>query len=223
LARAVDQVGALPGTGREAEAIAAMFGDAAQVLTGEAFNEDAVKSASASGALADFRVLHFATHGILWPTADCFTEPALTVTATDAEDSDGLLSSNEIRQMNLDAQLVVLSACNTASGYLVSASNSANGARRSAGVSGAGGESLSGLARAFFSAGARSVLATHWPVADDETTELMTEFFRGLRDEGQTLNAALQGAQRKLRQNPASAHPIFWAPFVLIGDASSKL
>ena len=223
LARAVDQVGALPGTGREAEAIAAMFGDAAQVLTGEAFNEDAVKSASASGALADFRVLHFATHGILWPTADCFTEPALTVTATDADDSDGLLSSNEIRQMNLDAQLVVLSACNTASGYLVSASNSANGARRSAGVSGAGGESLSGLARAFFSAGARSVLATHWPVADDETTELMTEFFRRLRDEGQTLNAALQGAQRKLRQNPASAHPIFWAPFVLIGDASSKL
>jgi CHAT domain-containing protein len=223
LARAVDKVGALPGTGREAEAIAAMFGDAAVVATGEDFNEDAVKLASSSGALADFRVLHFATHGILWPTADCFTEPALTVTATDDETSDGLLSSNEIRQMNLDAQLVVLSACNTASGYLVNASNSANGARRSAGVSGAGGESLSGLARAFFSAGARSVLATHWPVADEETTELMTEFFRRLRDENQTLSAALQGAQRKLRQDPDSAHPIFWAPFVLIGDASSRL
>jgi CHAT domain-containing protein len=223
LARAVDKVGALPGTGREAEAIAAMFGDAAVVTTGEAFNEDALKAASASGELADFRVLHFATHGILWPTADCFTEPALTVTATDSETSDGLLSSNEIRQMNMDAQLVVLSACNTASGYLVNASNSANGARRSAGVSGAGGESLSGLARAFFSAGARAVLATHWPVADQETTELMAEFFRRLRDENQDLSEALQGAQRKLRQDPASAHPIFWAPFVLIGDASSKL
>jgi CHAT domain-containing protein len=213
----------LPGTGTEARTIAGMFGGSAEVKTGDAFNEAALKAMSAAGDLADFRVLHFATHGILWPTADCFTEPALTVSATSADDSDGLLTSTEIRQMNMDAQLVVLSACNTASGYLVNASNSANGARRSAGVSGAGGESLSGLARAFFSAGARAVLATHWPVADVETTDLMTEFFRRLRDDDQTLSEALQGAQMKLRQDRRTAHPIFWAPFVLIGDASSKL
>jgi CHAT domain-containing protein len=223
LAQAIDRVGALPGTGTEARAIAGMFGGSAEVKTGDAFNEAALKAMSAAGDLADFRVLHFATHGILWPTADCFTEPALTVSATGADDSDGLLTSTEIRQMNMDAQLVVLSACNTASGYLVNASNSANGARRSAGVSGAGGESLSGLARAFFSAGARAVLATHWPVADVETTDLMTEFFRRLRDDDQTLSEALQGAQMKLRQDRRTAHPIFWAPFVLIGDASSKL
>jgi CHAT domain-containing protein len=223
LARAVDQVGPLPGTGDEARAIASMFGDAATVATGQAFNEDAIKAMSADGELARFRVLHFATHGILWPTADCFTEPALTVSATSSESSDGLLTTSEIRQMNMDAQLVVLSACNTASGYLVNASNSVNGARLSAGVSGAGGESLSGLARAFFSAGARAVLATHWPVADTETTELMTEFFRRLRDEGQTLSEALQGAQKLLRSDPRTAHPIFWAPFVLIGDAASTL
>ncbi|MGG7565619.1 CHAT domain-containing protein [Rhodovulum sp. DZ06] len=223
LAEAVDRVGALPGTGAEARAIATMFGDAAKLETGEAFTQEALEAASAEGALADFKVLHFATHGILWPTPDCFTEPALTVTATDGEQSDGLLSSSEIRGLQMDAQLVVLSACNTASGYLVSASASANGAVRSRGISGAGGESLSGLARAFFSAGARAVLATHWPVADEETTALMVDFFRELRDEGLTLSEALQEAQRRMRRDPRSSHPVFWAPFVLIGDASTTL
>ena len=129
LAEAVDTIGALPGTGAEAEAIARMFGDGAALATGEAFTQEALSAASASGDLADFRVLHFATHGILWPTPDCFTEPALTVSATSGENSDGLLSSSEIRGMQMDAQLVVLSACNTASGYLVNASASARGSR----------------------------------------------------------------------------------------------
>ncbi len=143
LAQAVDRVGELPGTAREAEVIAEIFGDRARVETGAAFNEDAVKAASADGTLADYKVLHFATHGILWPTPDCFTDPALTVTATNSEDSDGLLTATEIRLMTLDAQLVVLSACNTASGYLTQASESLYGAGARAGAtSGAGGESL---------------------------------------------------------------------------------
>lgn len=222
LAEAVDHVGPLPGTGDEARAIARMFGADAAVATGADFTEEALQSASAAGELADFRVLHFATHGILWPTADCFTEPALTVSATSAAQSDGLLTSSEIRGLSLDAQLVVLSACNTASGYLADAS-ATEGAARARGVSGAGGESLSGLARAFFSAGARAVLATHWPVADRETTDLMVHFFGALRDDGESLADALQEAQARLRRNPATAHPIFWAPFVLIGDASTRL
>ena len=223
LAEAVDTIGGLPGTGAEAEAVARMFGESATLATGAGFTQEALSAGSESGDLADFRVLHFATHGILWPTPDCFTEPALTVSATDDPNSDGLLSSSEIRQLTLDAQLVVLSACNTASGYLVDASVSAKGYRRGRGVSGAGGESLSGLARAFFSAGARSVLATHWPVADAETTTLMVDFFRNLRDEKMTLADALQDAQRRLRRDPRSAHPVFWAPFVLIGDAATTL
>ena len=168
-------------------------------------------------------MLHFATHGILWPTPDCFTDPALTVTATAAEDSDGLLTASEIRLMNLDAQLIVLSACNTASGYLVDASSSIYGARQGVGVSGAGGESLSGLARAFFAAGARAVLATHWPVADDETTRLMRRYFRRLRDEDEDFATALRRAQDVLRAEPSTSHPVFWAPFVLIGDAAQRL
>ncbi|MEM1313015.1 MAG: CHAT domain-containing protein [Pseudomonadota bacterium] len=223
LAEAVDQVGELPGTAREAEAVAQIFGSDATLATSLAFNEDAVKEAAGNGELADYRVLHFATHGILWPTPDCFTEPALTVTATDSEDSDGLLSASEIRVMNLDAQLIILSACNTASGYLVDASSSIYGARAGAGVNGAGGESLSGLARAFFAAGARAVLATHWPVADAETTDLMRRFFTLLKDDGMDFASALRAAQSDLRSRRETSHPVFWAPFVLIGDASKTL
>ncbi|HKK36923.1 MAG TPA: CHAT domain-containing protein [Paracoccaceae bacterium] len=223
LAEAVDRVGELPGTAREAQAVSEIFGELATLATGRDFNEDAVKAAAENGELADFRVLHFATHGILWPTPDCFTDPALTVTATDSAESDGLLTASEIRLMELDAQLVVLSACNTASGYLVDASSSIYGARRGRSVSGAGGESLSGLARAFFAGGARAVLATHWPVADEETTELMTRFFRRLRDENDDFGDALRQGQDELRRRPETSHPVFWAPFVLIGDASKTL
>lgn len=252
LARAVDTIGGLPGTAQEAKAISELFQDGGTVSMGEAFNEDALKAASESGELANFKVLHFATHGILWPTPDCFTDPALTVTATDSEDSDGLLTASEIRGFNLNAQLIVLSACNTASTYLEGLGNAgqqagtralgANGSESraldvSAGQSevsrtqassiiresGAGGESLSGLARAFFSAGARTVLATHWPVADAETTELMETFYAKLRNDNATFAEALREAQHNLRSSPKTSHPIFWGPFVLIGDGGLSL
>jgi len=241
LARAIDDIGALPGTAAEVAAVAGLFGASAEARTGAAFTEAAIKAASAAGTLADFRVAHFATHGVLWPSPDCFTEPALTVSATDAEDSDGLLTASEIRALRLDAQLVVLSACNTASTYLASlggdaaararaargAGGGAGGGPPSASLilreSGGGGESLSGLARAFFSAGARTVLATHWPVADAETTGLMVDFYTALRDDGATLTDALQRAQAALRAAPETSHPFFWAPFVLIGDGDLTL
>ncbi|MEC9434358.1 MAG: CHAT domain-containing protein [Pseudomonadota bacterium] len=223
LAEAVDRVGELPGTAAEGEVIGDIFGADARLATAAAFNEDVVKQEGADGTLADYKVLHFATHGILWPTPDCFTDPALTVTATASEDSDGLLTASEIRLMTLDAQLVVLSACNTASGYLTTASNSINGARQAAGLSGAGGESLSGLARAFFAAGARAVLATHWPVADKETTALMGRFFRLIKDGDMDFATALRLSQAELRGRVETSHPVFWGPFVLIGDAAQTL
>ena len=243
LASAVDRIGGLPGTAIEAKAISELFADTSTLATGPEFNEDALKAASEAGELADFKVLHFATHGILWPSPDCFTDPALTVTATAAEDSDGLLTATEIRGFDLDAQLIVLSACNTASTYLeglgdasaqaagtraldVGAGQSRVGRRAAANIireSGAGGESLSGLARAFFSAGARTVLATHWPVADAETTTLMKSFYGQLKAQDSTFATALRAAQSELRDNPATSHPIFWGPFVLIGDGAQTL
>ena len=242
LASAVDRIGGLPGTAVEAQAISELFAETSTLSMGAEFNEDSLKKASEAGELADFKVLHFATHGILWPTPDCFTDPALTVTATSAEDSDGLLTASEIRGFNLDAQLIVLSACNTASTYLeglgnaaaqagtraldVGAGQSRVGRRAAASIireSGAGGESLSGLARAFFSAGARTVLATHWPVADEETTRLMKAFYGQLKSQDSTFATALRDAQGELRSNPATSHPIFWGPFVLIGDGAQTL
>ncbi|MGB0507474.1 MAG: CHAT domain-containing protein [Pikeienuella sp.] len=233
LAKAVDRIGDLPGTAIETKAITSLFGETAKLRQGDEFNEDIIKAASETGELADYKVLHFATHGILWPTPDCFTDPALTVTATDSEDSDGLLSATEIRGLNLDAQLVILSACNTASTYLEGIGNAAalkgrkvDKSKAAANIkreSGAGGESLSGLARAFFSAGARTVLATHWPVADETTTELMQVFFKRLRDTDEDLATALRKAQEELRSQPQFSHPIFWGPFVLIGDGSLTL
>ena len=243
LASAVDRIGGLPGTAVEAKAISDLFAETSTLATGPDFNEDALKAASDAGELADFKVLHFATHGILWPSPDCFTDPALTVTATAAEDSDGLLTATEIRGFDLDAQLIVLSACNTASTYLeglgdaatqaagtraldVGAGQSRVGRRAAAGIireSGAGGESLSGLARAFFSAGARTVLATHWPVADAETTTLMKTFYGQLKAKDSTFATALRDAQSELRNTPATSHPIFWGPFVLIGDGAQTL
>lgn len=243
LASAVDRIGGLPGTAVEARAISDLFADTSTLATGPEFNEDALKAASEAGELADFKVLHFATHGILWPSPDCFTDPALTVTATAADDSDGLLTATEIRGFDLDAQLIVLSACNTASTYLeglgdaatqaagtraleVGAGQSQVGRRAAANIireSGAGGESLSGLARAFFSAGARTVLATHWPVADAETTTLMKSFYGQLKAQDSSFATALRAAQSELRDNPATSHPIFWGPFVLIGDGAQTL
>lgn len=233
LAKAINRIGDLPGTAVEVQAITEPFGTNARLRMGQDFTEGALKEASESGELADFKVLHFATHGILWPTPDCFTDPALTVTATDAEDSDGLLTATEIRGLNLDAQLIILSACNTASTYLEGVGNAAaqkgrkvEGAAAASNIireSGAGGESLSGLARAFFSAGARTVLATHWPVADTETTKLMQIFYGRLREDRENLAQALRSAQGSLRSDPATSHPIFWGPFVLIGDGSLTL
>ncbi|MGB1214936.1 MAG: CHAT domain-containing protein [Pikeienuella sp.] len=233
LAKAINRIGDLPGTATEVTAITAPFGENARLRMAENFTEGALKKASESGELADFKVLHFATHGILWPTPDCFTDPALTVTATDDPQSDGLLTATEIRGLNLDAQLIILSACNTASTYLEGIGNAAaqkgrkvTGKAAASNIireSGAGGESLSGLARAFFSAGARTVLATHWPVSDEETTKLMQIFYGKLREDRLNLAAALRAAQGELRSDPKTSHPIFWGPFVLIGDGSLTL
>lgn len=236
LARAIGTAGGLPGTAAEVEAVGALFGAGAEVRTGAAFTEEALKAASDDRRLADFRALHFATHGVLWPSPDCFTDPALTVSATDGAESDGLLTASEIRGLDLDAQLIVLSACDTASTYLASlggdAASRARAARAGQGAGGAsvvlresggGGESLSGLARAFFSAGARAVLATHWPVADAETTQLIEAFFAELKDGRISFTEALRAAQARLRQDPATSHPFYWGAFVLIGDGGLSL
>lgn len=159
--------------------------------------------------LSNYRVIYFATHGLLPGELRCRSEPALVLTPEDAagqREQDGLLEASEIASLRLNADLVVLSACNTA-GF----------DQRS------GGDSLSGLAEAFLYAGARSLLASHWQVASRATTALMTRLFGRLGpDVTQGSAEALRQAQLALSTEPGTAHPFFWAAFTLIGDGIDR-
>jgi CHAT domain-containing protein len=191
----------LPETATELRNIAQSLGatDDAVVL-GDAANESAVKTSD----LSQYRVLAFATHGLLASDLSCKGEPALALTPppTPSAQDDGLLDASEIAQLALDADWVVLSACNTA----------APDGRLS-------GESLSGLARAFFYAGARSLLVSHWAVASAPTVLLTTTLFRGyVADPALGRAEALRRAQHALFDRPETGHPALWAPFVVAGD-----
>lgn len=175
---------------------------ATNVVLGAKATETAVKAAK----LSDYRVVMFATHGILPSEIKCLGEPALALTppkGASARD-DGLLNASEVVALSLNADFVVLSACNTAS---------ADGKLS--------GEALSGLTRAFFYAGARAALVSHWAVASEPTVALTTGTFAAYaREPAQGRAQALRAAQIAMMDKPATAHPIFWAPFVLVGDGS---
>ncbi|MEM6932385.1 MAG: CHAT domain-containing protein, partial [Pseudomonadota bacterium] len=209
IAQAISLLPALEGTKAEVQTVGEIFGSEQSVLVeGADFTEVRIAEESASGRLKDFGVLHFATHGIL-PTGDCIRRPALSVSATGVEGSDGLLTDVEIRRLSLDADLVVLSACDTAGSTTGDFSSS-------------GGEALSGLARAFFDAGTRAILATHWPVNDEITAAVIRKFYGGLQ-EGQSMRASLGEAQKILRKNRLTSDPLFWGPFVVIGNAQRTI
>ncbi len=179
-----------------------------RVLTGSAATETAVKHAH----LDRYRVLHFATHGLLaGQTASLnggVAEPALVLTPPQKAtgEDDGLLTASEITQLKLNADWIVLSACNTASGEET------------------GAEALSGLARAFFYAGAKSLLVSHWEVDSYAATMLTTTAFKELSVRPDIGPAkALQRSQAALvddAERPWNAHPSFWAPFVLVGEGT---
>jgi len=184
-----------------------------EVLVGENFTDDGLK---AKGDISDFRIVHFATHGLVTPPKpSCPTRPAL-LTSFGGEGSDGLLTFQEIFDLDLDADLIILSACDTAGGASIQAT-------REAGVGSGGGTALDGLVRSFIGAGGRAVLASHWPAPDDfdATERLMTEMFR----EGRTrdLGAALRASQQRLMNEAATSHPYYWAGFAIIGDAARPL
>ncbi len=166
--------------------------------------------------LDEYRILHFATHGLVTaPQPDCPPRPAL-MTSFGEGDSDGLLSFAEIFDLQLDADLVILSACNTASsGGLV--------ASREAGISSNGDFALDGLVRAFVGAGSRTVVASHWPVPDDfnATSRLITGLFEA--GEGVATTQALRSAQLELMDDPETSHPFYWSAFAVVGDGMVPL
>ena len=202
----------LPDTSDEVREIAAIFGSGADVLLQVGANEKEVKGRDWRSK----RVILFATHGLVPGELNGLDQPALALTAPDVAgiDGDGLLTVEEILNLKLDADWVVLSACNTASG-------SAEGA-----------EALSGLGRAFFYAGTRALLASNWPVETLSAKLITTGIFKRQAaqptlSKADALRATMldlldAGEAKDGAGKPvfSYAHPMFWAPFSLVGDGS---
>ena len=160
--------------------------------------------------LKSFRVIAFSTHGLISGDIKPLSEPALVLTPPDkaTEADDGLLTASEIAQLKLNAEWVILSACNTAH------------------AESAGAEGLSGLAKAFFYAGSRALLVSHWPVESQSATELTRGMFEALKtNPAMGRSEALRRSMFKLAandNNPHWAHPAFWAPFVVVGEGARR-
>ena len=197
----------LYGTLAEGKAIADIVdpGDASALLLGPDATKTALLQRDADGRLKRARVIAFSTHGLLTGDFTGLTEPALALAAppkTGADPSDdGLLKASDAAALTLNADWVILSACNTASG------------------DGKGAEGLSGLARAFFHAGAASLLVSHWRVDDNATAQLVTDTLRFQQD-GRSKARALQAAMLKMLNDPKRVEPRYWAPFVVVGEAN---
>ena len=182
------------------------------VVTRDQFTDTAIRTRN---DLNDYRILHFATHGLVTaPEPQCPPRPAL-LTSFGEGDSDGLLSFAEIFGLRLDADLVILSACDTAGSATV-------GATIEAGITSGGGYALDGLVRAFVGAGGRTVLASHWPVPDvfDATTRLISGIFEAQDNE---TAEALRLSQIELMDDARTSHPFYWSAFAIVGDGNMKL
>ncbi|HWA29959.1 MAG TPA: CHAT domain-containing tetratricopeptide repeat protein [Rhizomicrobium sp.] len=194
----------LPGTGAEVQTVAARLGGAnATVLLGGQATEANLRTQ----ALNQYSVLYFATHGILPGQMHCESEPALALSPPAGGGAttvgDGMLTASEIAGLRLNADLVVLSACNTAEA-----------------PDGLGGGALEGLSDAFFAAGARAVLASHWEVPSTATATLMTGVFTRTNS-ARGVAEALRQSQLSLISQPSTAHPFNWAAFTVIGDGQA--
>ncbi len=202
----------LPDTSDEVREIAAIFGAGSDVLLQASANEKEVKGRDWRRK----RVILFATHGLVPGELNGLDQPALALTAPDVAgiDGDGLLTVEEILNLKLDADWVVLSACNTASGSVE------------------GAEALSGLGRAFFYAGTRALLASNWPVETVSAKMITTGIFKRQAaqltlSKADALRATMldlidAGEAKDSAGKPvySYAHPMFWAPFSLVGDGS---
>lgn len=188
--------------------------DKSQVVTGAAFTDDSIL---ARDDLSDYRILHFATHGLVTaPRRECPARPALVTSFGERGQSDGLLQFSEIFDLKLDADLVILSACDTAG-------KASKETTRAAGLGTGGGTALDGLVRAFIGAGGRSVIASHWPAPDDfnATERLITGIFTAAPDV--PVSEALRQAQTTLMDDAATSHPFYWSGFAVVGDGARPL
>jgi CHAT domain-containing protein len=162
---------------------------------------DAGRTITSTGVLGQYRIVQFATHGVVNTQHPELSGSILSVVDRDGESVDGFLQLHDIYNLDLSqTQLVVLSACRTALGKEVK------------------GEGLMGLTRGFMYAGSKSVIASLWKVDDRATAELMKHFYHAMFDEGLPPSAALRKAKETMWRQPRWRAPYFWAAFVLQGE-----
>ena len=213
----LEMLNPLPETADEVLQVAGVLqvANKGNVFLGKSANEERVKHS----VLDNRRILMFASHALLPGDLDGLTQPAIALSSPKVTGSknDGLLTMSEVMGLNLNADWVVLSACNTGAG------------------SGRGATAVSGLGQAFFYAGARSLLVSHWPVETTSAKVITTGLFeRQVQNHSLSRAMALNETVKDLMQNKtfkdktgksvfAYAHPVFWAPFTLVGDGSGVL
>lgn len=185
--------GRLPYARQEAQYVVRRLGKGSQLRVGREASERFLKQAD----LRHFGVLHFATHALV---DENHPDRSAVLLAPGSKEEDGLLQIRDIVGLDLSGRVIVLSACQSASGALLE------------------GEGVMSLARAFFQAGARAVVGSLWPLRDDEAEQLVRDFYRGLA-QGRSVSAALAAARRDLIRKGAPAAA--WAGLVVLGDGDA--
>jgi len=189
----------LPGTLAEVNAIHRLI-QSSKLLTGSEASEQIIKEMSDTGKLANYKILHFATHGIVIPEVPDLS--ALVLSLNDTTNEDGYLTMNEIVKLKIKADFVNLSACKTGLGKILA------------------GEGVVGLTQAFLIAGANNLSVSLWHVNDESTKEFMIAMYQSVIDDNKSYYEAINGIKRKFIIGDFGEqykHPYYWAPFVYYG------
>ena len=192
----------LPGTLREIQNIRAIIPDA-NIITGDQVTENNVKEFSESGELTKYKVLHFATHGLTLPELPELSALVLSQFKEEQNGEDGYLRMGEIAELNIQADFVNLSACETGLGKIY------------------GGEGVVGLTQSFLIAGANALSVSLWNVADESTSKFMTTVYKLVKEKGMNYSEAMTEVKRQFIRGDFGEKyksPFYWAPFVYYGN-----